>query len=388
MVSHFNSFLMMLSAFVSLLLPAFGGVASSANLASQEEALRIIADFADRLCKSPPLKGSATDLELSGSAKAELNEVIKKVVGLGIEGAAKYKGSEYQGVLQKDLTNLLQDSAKCRIEVFRELKDKLLPKERLGSLTEKMVEECGLEQNVTVEIEAYNTITFIRGQERRGFEASSREIPNIIRFLDGNRANVRASEKTPGCMERYLSRIFSTVPGYQERIYVLGFPYLRGNASRKDIELRLDGDRRQPRLESNEDAQEGALRKTLKEQRVKLEEQDQIIQRQERTILALKERLQAGIPVPGADDSRGRLGREPTGCVVTIRNSLVPLKEKPEPFSRDLSKVRPGDYNILNFVRTKWGLAEDGWFQIESEGRTGWIVDNTWSIEEKTRACP
>jgi hypothetical protein len=61
------------------------------------------------------------------AAKAELSEVLKKVAELGIEGAAKYQTVEYQGVLQKDLARALRSYTDCKIEVWRGLKDKLLP---------------------------------------------------------------------------------------------------------------------------------------------------------------------------------------------------------------------------------------------------------------------
>ena len=96
------------------------------DLAAQKEALDLIADFADRLCKDVPLEGSRSELELSGTATAELNGLIKKLVDLGIHGAAKYRKSEYQGVLRNDLATALEKSTDCKLEVFRELKDVLL----------------------------------------------------------------------------------------------------------------------------------------------------------------------------------------------------------------------------------------------------------------------
>src|SRR5438876_208696 len=77
----------------------FVTIASAAgpDLDKQEKALNIIADFADRLCKTVPLEGTNQKLELSGGARAELNEVLKKIAELGIEGAAQYQTSEYQG---------------------------------------------------------------------------------------------------------------------------------------------------------------------------------------------------------------------------------------------------------------------------------------------------
>ncbi|NJP11539.1 MAG: hypothetical protein HC866_20410 [Leptolyngbyaceae cyanobacterium RU_5_1] len=75
--------------------------------------------------------------------------------------------------------------------------------------------------------------------------------------------------------------------------------------------------------------------------------------------------------------------------VITISNSLVSLKSQPEPFSRELVRVKPGTYNSVEHVITDFGsLRQDGWFRIEFEGRKGWVFNDTWSIEEKSSSCP
>jgi len=94
--------------------------------AQQKQALDMIADFAGHFCNNIPLAGSGNQLELSGDAKAELNELIKKIVDLKIEGAAKYLSGEYQGVLQKDLVEALKNSVNCKLEIWKDLK-KLVP---------------------------------------------------------------------------------------------------------------------------------------------------------------------------------------------------------------------------------------------------------------------
>lgn len=102
----------------------YTNAASAANTINQE-ALNIVADFADRICKNIPLEGTGSDLELSGNAKAELSGLINKIADLGIEGAAKYNSSKYQGLLQKDLATVLKNSMDCKLEVFKSLKDGL-----------------------------------------------------------------------------------------------------------------------------------------------------------------------------------------------------------------------------------------------------------------------
>jgi hypothetical protein len=112
--------------FASLFFLSVDGIAAANNLGAQKKALEVIIDFADRLCTTIPLTGSADNAELSGNAKAELSEVLKKIANLGIEGAAKYQTSDWQGVLQQDLAGQLNNSRNCKLEVFKDLKEKLL----------------------------------------------------------------------------------------------------------------------------------------------------------------------------------------------------------------------------------------------------------------------
>lgn len=98
----------------------------AATLEENEKALNMIADFADRLCKDIPLQGHGDNLELTGSAKAELNGIIKKLANLGLDGAIKYQHTEYEGLLQKDLVSALKDSTNCRLQIWNDLKDKLI----------------------------------------------------------------------------------------------------------------------------------------------------------------------------------------------------------------------------------------------------------------------
>jgi len=98
----------------------------AASLEENEKALNMIADFADRLCKDIPLQGHGDNLELTGSAKAELNGIIKKLANLGLDGAIKYQNTEYEGLLQKDLVSALKDSTNCRLQIWNDLKDKLI----------------------------------------------------------------------------------------------------------------------------------------------------------------------------------------------------------------------------------------------------------------------
>jgi hypothetical protein len=102
-------------------------VITAADSSETQQALNIIADFANRICVTVPQTGKSGNVELSGKAKAELNELLKKIANLGIEGAAQYQASQYEGVLQRELAEQLDKSRDCQREVSQDLINRLLP---------------------------------------------------------------------------------------------------------------------------------------------------------------------------------------------------------------------------------------------------------------------
>ena len=122
---------------VFLCLVMLPSVAISSNLKETKEALGYIADFADRICKDIPLKGTGESIVLSGSSKVEFNKLIKKLTDIGVEGLGQYSKHDYENVLQKNLLEALGDSRDCKIKIFNSLKDRVLPEERGVSNTDK-----------------------------------------------------------------------------------------------------------------------------------------------------------------------------------------------------------------------------------------------------------
>ena len=100
--------------------------ANAYALEAEKEILETIGDFAERICPNVPLEGSSSTVELSGSAKAELSGLLKKMAALGIQGAAKYQESQFQGLVQKDLRAAMRDSNDCKLKVANSLMGKLL----------------------------------------------------------------------------------------------------------------------------------------------------------------------------------------------------------------------------------------------------------------------
>jgi hypothetical protein len=96
------------------------------DFSAQQKALDMIADFAEKICKSAPIEGQSSDVQLTGGAKAELSGLLKKVADLHLEGAAKYNSGQYTGVLQKDLATTIKDAQDCKLAIWKDLQDKLV----------------------------------------------------------------------------------------------------------------------------------------------------------------------------------------------------------------------------------------------------------------------
>ena len=111
---------------LSVCLTTAVGISHADNLDRQKKALDIIGEFADKICKDIPLEVTSERVELTGKAKADLNIIIKSLVDLGFEGAAKYSTSNSKGILQADLAKAIKDNSECKLQVFGALNDKLI----------------------------------------------------------------------------------------------------------------------------------------------------------------------------------------------------------------------------------------------------------------------
>ena len=124
----------------------FSSSFSSANegLDESKEAIQIIINAAKELCDTVPLSGGTEGIQLAGDAQVKLKGVLKKLVDIGIEGAAKYESSTYDGVLQKDLAKIINKSSNCKIDVWNDLKDKLinpLPTDKRNKISEALIKD-------------------------------------------------------------------------------------------------------------------------------------------------------------------------------------------------------------------------------------------------------
>jgi hypothetical protein len=93
-------------------------------------------------------------------------------------------------------------------------------------------------------------------------------------------------------------------------------------------------------------------------------------------------------PQPSSPSTPRPSAEHDSACSITITNPLVSLMREPEEFSQELIRVGSGTYPTTDYTETTFGNQTQGWFQVEVEGRTGWIKNDTWTIENKTSACP
>jgi chromosome segregation ATPase len=96
------------------------------NEKKQLAAIQEIYAFTFEFCGQTPARGGENQIEVAGKLGVGFNNLIKKLVDLEIEGAAKYKQKEWQGILQRDLASVRIQEIDCRKVLAEKLVDKLV----------------------------------------------------------------------------------------------------------------------------------------------------------------------------------------------------------------------------------------------------------------------
>jgi len=99
------------------------------------KALDTINRFASSICGKPDLRGSSSASELDGKVGIEANTLVRQLTGLKIEAGGRLQSTQYQGLLQKDMLAALKDSATCKVNLYDDLKDRILPKKGAADRT-------------------------------------------------------------------------------------------------------------------------------------------------------------------------------------------------------------------------------------------------------------
>ncbi|MCY7297430.1 hypothetical protein [Alteromonas sp. a30] len=110
-------------------LPSFGQ-----SIEDSRKILSLISEFANEICEKVPLSSSSNTLSLSGKVNADVSKLLKKIADIGIDGELTFSNTESNGFLQKDLEKTVRHSTNCRLEIWKDLKDKVLPKQTRPNL--------------------------------------------------------------------------------------------------------------------------------------------------------------------------------------------------------------------------------------------------------------
>jgi hypothetical protein len=103
------------------------GVFSSQTYADPNaDALKAIAETADRICGTVAAAGSYQNTEVTGDVKAQLRGLAKYLADLGISGTGSISSDEYVGLLRSDLPSALGSIRDCKLKVFEKLEQKLI----------------------------------------------------------------------------------------------------------------------------------------------------------------------------------------------------------------------------------------------------------------------
>jgi hypothetical protein len=89
----------------------------------------------------------------------------------------------------------------------------------------------------------------------------------------------------------------------------------------------------------------------------------------------------------GQDAAAGHV-KKLSGCILVIENSLVTLQAEPTSESMQLSNLKPGKYEAIEYVTKRTFGSEEGWFRVSDGVRTGWVANDTWHISDRTAPCP
>lgn len=79
-------------------------------------------------------------------------------------------------------------------------------------------------------------------------------------------------------------------------------------------------------------------------------------------------------------------GGDPGACVITITHFGADLKAEPDHTSRTVSGIDERPYTVLDSAISTFAGVDEQWFQIEVDGRVGWVVDLPILLE-KSSSC-
>lgn len=86
---------------------------------------QIILQFADNICGTYESSGTKNEQEYSAELSASLSALTRSLVSAGVESAAKFNTSRYEGVLQQHLASERMDTRACRQFIYTDISSRM-----------------------------------------------------------------------------------------------------------------------------------------------------------------------------------------------------------------------------------------------------------------------
>src|SRR5262249_19636424 len=119
------------AAFALCLLPLRGALGD--DLDRQKAALQAIQEFSITICNKVSESGSMEKIEADGDISAGLNGIFKKLGELGLKGSGKFSVTEWNGIVQEQLSTAIKDNAACKERIFQSLRQMVFPNSSSGN---------------------------------------------------------------------------------------------------------------------------------------------------------------------------------------------------------------------------------------------------------------
>lgn len=95
------------------------------------------------ICGSFNYEGSSQTLTISGDVEAELNGLVRKLVNLGVSGAANFESKKYINVLHEELGGELKSVRDCNLIVWPDLKNLVTGQPTTNVVIDKTINSNG-----------------------------------------------------------------------------------------------------------------------------------------------------------------------------------------------------------------------------------------------------
>lgn len=114
----------------------FGQAAAQTDIESTRRALAIIDEFARSMCADPDLKGSTTTASANAKASAGVSKLVKSLADAKVDLSADLKRESFQGLLRTDLLDATKNATNCRLTIFNDLKERVLPRKPSATVSQ------------------------------------------------------------------------------------------------------------------------------------------------------------------------------------------------------------------------------------------------------------